>query len=72
MLDEHVISHVKRHGEQYDAKPLVSFKNRFGTIKEMCYSRYDRCFYVVVDGRERFRGDAPDTVFGYFCDVAPD
>jgi hypothetical protein len=72
MLDQQLISHVKRHGDHYEARPLVAFKNRSGIIKEMCYSRYDNCFYVMVDGREKFRGDTPETVFDYFCDAAPD
>lgn len=71
MLDEQLIRHVKRHGERYDAKPLFSSKTSSGAVKEISYCRHDHCFYVTVNGRERFRGDAPDTVFNYFCNAIP-
>lgn len=71
MLDEQLVRHVKRHGDLYDAVALMSRKTSCGSIKEIAYSRYDNCFYVTVNGRERFRGDSPRTVYDYFCSATP-
>ena len=71
MLDEQLVHHVKRHAEIYDSVALMSRKTISGAIKEIAYSRYDNCFYVTVDGRERFRGDSPSMVYDYFCASLP-
>jgi len=71
MLDEQLVRHVKSHGEIYDSVALMSRKTSCGSIKEIAYSRYDNCFYVTVNGRERFRGDSPETVYDYFCVALP-
>jgi len=66
MLDEQLVHHVKRHGDLYDAVALMSHKTSCGAVKELAYSQYDGCFYVTVNGREKFRGDSPETAYGYF------
>ena len=71
MLDDQLVHHVKRHGDLYDAVALMSRKTSCGAIKELAYSRYDNCFYVTINGREKFRGDSPMTVYGYFCSTTP-
>jgi len=71
MLDDQLVHHVKRHGDLYDAVALMSRKTSCGAVKELAYSQYDNCFYVTVNGREKFRGDSPQTVYGYFCSTTP-
>jgi len=71
MLDEQLVRHVKHHGDLYNAVALLSRKTSSGAVKELAYSQSDGCFYVTVNGREKFRGDSPKTAYGYFCCTTP-
>jgi len=37
----------------------------------MLFFRQDRCFYIAVNGRERFRTDSPHLACAYFTERRP-
>ena len=72
MIDHEIITAAIGHSGRRGNVAIAACKSNSGAVKEIAYSRSDRCFFVTIDGRERLRSDVPETAYSFFSATAPE